>query len=352
MLLFMLIGVFLGQPVSATCPVEMSPTLAAVRYGDPFSANCSSLSDQTEGMGWESSLEGTPLTHGVTSIPLRIDAVTDWTVHAECYINLINGDQCSKILPITVYKIPDSVSVSQESPTGPLEFGQIYQMRCDIVNAAPTVNLSVNWYQGHKLIHTERLNQMTDATPGNRSSSIDLRAQKNVNGTQIWCEAELEFQPRVNLPTIRSEPHELIVLYPPFFTDPVNETLEIRAGSKVKLNCTATGNPSPGYSWDVPQSVRQTNKNQNKNGPILTLSFELPGTYKCMASNTLGTRTKYFTVTQAKRNFTTFAALVGGFVFLGVVLFVSGLFFMTPDGTFAFSKDGYLKGQPTSSGPV
>lgn len=49
---------------------------------------------------------------------------------------------------------------------------------------------------------------------------------------------------------------------------------------------------------------------------------------------------------------TTFAATVGAFVAMGVLLAIVGLYFVTPDGTFAFSKGGYQRGQPAPSGPV
>lgn len=49
---------------------------------------------------------------------------------------------------------------------------------------------------------------------------------------------------------------------------------------------------------------------------------------------------------------TTFAAIVGGFVAAGVLLFLVGLYFVTSDGSFAFNKGSYQGGRPTSSGPV
>lgn len=86
---------------------------------------------------------------------------------------------------------------------------------------------------------------------------------------------------------------------PPTFTKPENETVELSSRSKIILDCTATGNPMPVYSWHFPHAIQQTTKNKNENQPILTPSIELPGTYNCMASNTQGTNTKYFTVVEA-----------------------------------------------------
>lgn len=99
-----------GTPVRC-CPVETSPARAVVGIGDPFTANCNSFSDQVEGMGWESSNGGVSLTAGVTSLPLNIVTVTDYGLEPNCYINFINGDQCSYQLPVTVYsKLPLTLS--------------------------------------------------------------------------------------------------------------------------------------------------------------------------------------------------------------------------------------------------
>lgn len=86
---------------------------------------------------------------------------------------------------------------------------------------------------------------------------------------------------------------------PPVFTMPENETLKLPAGGKIILNCTAAGNPVPVYSWRSPHSVQRKNRDQNENEPILTPSFQLPGTYTCTVSNSLGNKTKYFTVMEA-----------------------------------------------------
>lgn len=100
---------------------------------------------------------------------------------------------------------------------------------------------------------------------------------------------------------------------PPVFTTPGNETLELPAGSKVVLNCTAAGNPMPVYSWQFPHPTPAMNKDQNENEPILTPSFQLLGTYTCTASNHLGYKTKHITVIEAPSKI----------LFLVIILFLS-----------------------------
>ncbi|XP_076608323.1 hemicentin-1 [Chaetodon auriga] len=343
---------FTGKPVGSSCPIELSPPTAVVRFGDPFSANCSSSSSQTEGMGWESPLGGVALTNFVSSLPLEIDSVKEWVVDTKCFVNLFDGHQCSQTLPFTVYKMPDKVSMSPPSQTGPMAEGAKYSVQCDIVNVAPARNLSVHWHKGKEIFYTETFNEF-DKYPVNKVSVLNLTAHRDDNGTHIWCEAKLNIRPTgPRLPSIQSESHEVIVLYPPTFTEPANETLELPSRGKIILNCTATGNPMPVYSWHFPHPIQLTSKNQTTNQPILSPSIQLPGTYNCTASNAQGTKTKYFTVIEAKRNLTTFAALVGVFVFVGVLLFIGGFFFVTPEGTFSFSKGSYIRGQPTSSEPA
>lgn len=94
----------LENPAGASCPIVMSPPAVVVRFGDALSVNCTSLSKDTLGMGWESSAGGTDLRNNVISVPLYIKSVTDWNLSPQCYVNLNNEiGQCSEDLPVTVY---------------------------------------------------------------------------------------------------------------------------------------------------------------------------------------------------------------------------------------------------------
>lgn len=97
--------------MSSACSAEINPPSPVVMFGDPLSANCTSLSDQVAGMGWESTVDGVPLTLGVTSLMLNIKAVTNWRLRAFCFVNLNNGSQCKSILHVTIYsKLPKTLS--------------------------------------------------------------------------------------------------------------------------------------------------------------------------------------------------------------------------------------------------
>ncbi|KAM8843869.1 intercellular adhesion molecule 2-like [Spinachia spinachia] len=332
-----------GQPVGSSCPLQMSPPSVVVRFGDALRVNCSSTADEIELMDFESRYG--EKTKGVSSVVLEIRHVKDWDMSPICFINPLNSDQCFKTLAVTVYKTPDSVSISRASPTGSVVEGDTYSLKCDVVNAAPVRNLSVRWYKGDEVFHTEGFDGSVPS-PVNATSVVNVTARRGDDQTRIRCEARLDFWATVpSIGAIRSESLAVSVLYPPTFARPQNETLELSAGGEFLLDCAATGNPTPVYSWQALEYQQLTGVARNQ-------SVAVPGPYKCTASNTQGSTTKHFTVTKAPRNRTTFGALVGGFVSLAAVISAVGLFSLTPEGTFSSSRGGYLKGRPASSAPI
>ncbi|CAK6971171.1 uncharacterized protein LOC128379280 [Scomber scombrus] len=337
--IFSCIIAFAGT-VSPPCPLQIIPPKVVVGYGDSIAANCScnySL-DQLENMGWESPNGAVSPTEGVTFLLLKANA-TEWTMEPKCYTNLLDGDQCLKRLTVTIYKMADNVSVSPQSQMGPMVEGKTYRMQCDIANVAPARHLSVYWHKRNKIVYTESFNKELNQYPVNLSSVFNLTAQRDDNAAQIWCEAKLNFgSSGPNLRSMKSRSHGVIVLYPPTFTQPEKETVTLKAGGKIDLNCTARGNPMPSCSWHPSDLILENNEKQ----PILTVTRE--GTYNCTVSNTQGTNTKYFIVTSAPRDHTVLAGLLGGFGALAVVLLIVGYFTLKPDGTFSFCN-----GQPTSS---
>uniref|UniRef100_A0A665UH66 Ig-like domain-containing protein n=1 Tax=Echeneis naucrates TaxID=173247 RepID=A0A665UH66_ECHNA len=277
------------------CTTELSPPHIVVPYGGSFSVNCSTSPTLTEGMGWEASQDGIPLKDGVSFLSLTVSNVTDWKISAQCFSNLKDGEQCVKKLPIAVYKMPDHVSMSLPSLMGPMVEDEEYRLKCGIVNVAPARNVYVRWYKGSQLI--QETSNDTSLLPVNMSFDFDLRAQSGDDGTQIWCEASLQFfAPGPKFPPMRSESHELIVLYAPVFDDPANVTLEVPAVDELTLRCSAKGNPLPEYSWQLLPIIQDKVENQKESEVVLARHLQFPGTYACTVSNERGTRTKYFTV--------------------------------------------------------
>uniref|UniRef100_A0A3P8SRX9 Ig-like domain-containing protein n=1 Tax=Amphiprion percula TaxID=161767 RepID=A0A3P8SRX9_AMPPE len=353
MLRFFIFGILIastGKPVSAACKIEMSPPRVMVKFGHSLTANCTSLYSEIAGIGWESTYGGVGLQTGISTLPFKIDTVERWVIQPTCYVTLPNGDQCEEPLSVTVYQVPESVSIAQPlSEAGPMVEGKQYRMQCDIVNVAPASLLSVYWHKGNKIIYHETFNEST-LSPVNKSSILNLTAQRDDDGSQISCEAKLDLGPgELNHSAVQSKSHEVAVLYPPAFINPETETVELSDRENIILYCNATGNPVPVYSWDFPQAIQEMSKNEDVNQPFLIPSFQFPGNYSCKASNTQGTRIKYFTVIEAPRDRTTLAAIIGVFVALGVLLFVGGVLFVTRDGTFSCNQSKYLRGQPSGT---
>lgn len=194
-------------------------------------------------MGWESSQGGIALTAGVSSLALNIKSVTHWGLSPMCFINSLNGAQCTQTLDVTVYskfwscffllshlllmmmtlvkhcgiscslpaptETPDKVSMS--GPAGPLVQDQKYEMRCDVFNVAPVNKLSVHWYKGNTNVGTETFGNPT-VYPVNTSSVFTLLADRDDHGSLIWCEAAITLQTGTDRPANRSEAYRMDVL--------------------------------------------------------------------------------------------------------------------------------------------
>ena len=77
---------------------------------------------------------------------------------------------------------------------------------------------------------------------------------------------------------------------PPDFLSPEPEMLDLVVGEEVTLNCSATGYPTPIYSWLSAHTLQETLTDE----AIITSSSLLPGTYTCTASNRLDSKSKRF----------------------------------------------------------
>lgn len=81
-------------------------------------------------------------------------------------------------------------------------------------------------------------------------------------------------------------------LDPPTFLSPEAETLDLIVGAEITLNCTATGNPTPVYSWQSSHPMQERMEDE----AVLTSASLLPGTYTCTASNKLDKKSKQFII--------------------------------------------------------
>ncbi|XP_037544498.1 hemicentin-2 [Nematolebias whitei] len=336
-----------GNPVSA-CEIKFSPPVVVVKFGGSLSATCS-LSSCTNvvGMGWETTYSAGGMQSNVSSIQLNITEVKDWHPQPQCYVTFSDDqDQQLRKLPIIVYKTPTHVLFNQIH-WGPMVEGQPYDLQCDVFNVIPTAYLSVRWHKGNEILSEE----YNFSSYSNVTWATRLTPHRDDDGSEIWCDAIVRLLPtglEPQPPAVQSERRKLTVKYPPTFAEPENETLEVTSDTNKTLNCKAAGNPSPSYVWRFAHSSQEKMLNQIGNGSVLDQEVLLSGIYSCTASNDLGQTTKYITVTEAKGDRTTFAAILGGFLCLGVALFIAGFVFAQPNGKFSFPKGHCVSGEGCS----
>lgn len=104
------------------------------------------------------------------------------------------------------------IYLSEENLAAPLVEGKKYDLQCNVANVAPARNLSVSWHKRSGVFHTETF-QDTSKRPLNKSSVVSLTVHRDDDGTFIWCEAQLNFEPTgPSLPSVKSPRVKVAVL--------------------------------------------------------------------------------------------------------------------------------------------
>uniref|UniRef100_A0AAX7SQW4 Ig-like domain-containing protein n=1 Tax=Astatotilapia calliptera TaxID=8154 RepID=A0AAX7SQW4_ASTCA len=275
------------------CSLILKPSRVVVGFGESVSVSCEAARP-VRVLGWESAISASH-TQEDRSVQWKVDSLIDWIEEPICYgVFFTAPKQCEEKLNLVLYKTPDSVSIRQVNHTGPMVAGKEYQLLCEVQNIAPVQYLSLRWYRGQTEVYNHSFSDLTSSSPVQVSSILVITPTKAENGVQYKCVAELELGPEGPQPppTVSSEPLNASVYFPPTFLSPEPEILDSILGGEIILNCTATGNPTPIYSWQssVPMQERVENE------ATVTSSSLLPGTYTCTASNTLEKKSKQFIV--------------------------------------------------------
>ncbi|XP_077069593.1 vascular cell adhesion protein 1-like isoform X6 [Siphateles boraxobius] len=286
-LLFM---IFTGTHADDECPVQLNPQRVIVKYGGPVSVNCSTSVLHT-GMGWEASEGAMPMSKNGL-ITWRVSELTEWDMEPFCYLNY-NKTQCTVTLPVTIYKTPDSVSISTVNHNGPMMEGNQYELQCDVLKVAPVQNLTVNWYKGQTLVNQTFFTD-TIITPVSKTSKLQIRPDRADDGAQYWCEAKLELGeegPRPP-PNVTSDHLNVEVYHKPKHS---SSTETISKTNEVTLNCTVKANPAPTYSWS------SKHQKETIDSPVLLSSTLSSGNYTCTATNSQGKDSKVFILKSTDR---------------------------------------------------
>ncbi|KAK2916647.1 hypothetical protein Q8A67_001021 [Cirrhinus molitorella] len=274
---------------TAECPVQLSQKSVVVEYGGSVAVNCTATVSH-DGMGWEAD-EGRVEKTSASVITWSVSNLREWEIQPFCYINYLktpNTSPCQVQLSVTVYKMPDSVSISFMNHNGPMIEGKQYELQCDVYNVAPVQSLTVKWYKGQTLLDQTTFTD-TIKTPVNETATLQITADRADDGAQYRCEAELDLgaEGPQTPPKVTSEPFNAEVHYKPKHS---NSTETIIKNDKVMLDCTVKANPTPTYTWD---SEHLKEKISSSKRPSSTLS---PGKYTCTATNSLGKDSKVFIV--------------------------------------------------------
>ncbi|KAK5899004.1 hypothetical protein CesoFtcFv8_008526 [Champsocephalus esox] len=205
---------------------------------------------------------------------------------------------CCSDLPITVYKPPESVSISFVNHTGPMSEGQKFTLQCEVRKVAPVEHLRVTFYRGQTALGHTQSSINTDEKPVSEAFTLNITSTKEDHGVQFWCEAKLELgadgpQPP---PVVGSEKLTAAVLYKPQLEASVPpDPIIITEGNPLTLNCSSVGNPPPSYTWTAPPS-RITSPSNGSVFIIKSITHKDEGSYTCSVHNAKGEITVQFNV--------------------------------------------------------
>ncbi|KAK9978040.1 hypothetical protein ABG768_019814 [Culter alburnus] len=293
------------------CPLQFNPQRAVVRYGGPVSVNCST-SVQHDGIGWEASEGAVPMSKD-NLITWRVSNLRDLDIEPFCYINL--DKQCQIELPITIYKTPDSVSISTVYHIGPMKEGNQYELQCDVLNVAPVQYLTVKWYKGQTLVNQTTFTD-TIKTPVNETATLMIRPDRSDDGVQYRCEAELDLGeegPRPP-PKVTSKPLSITVHFRPIIIETKLSSVVLQ-GYPVVIVCEAEGNPKPTISWNL-----------GTNNPVysetLTITDSTPEDLSCIANNSVGTDIRHVKLSKQGNSPNYIACVVVALLVLFIGLFL------------------------------
>ncbi|XP_042171883.1 vascular cell adhesion protein 1-like isoform X2 [Oncorhynchus tshawytscha] len=246
-------------------------------------------------MGWEATQGGVGLTDNkVKILNWKVDSVTDWKIKPTCFTD---GGQCQKELNITVYKLPDSVSISYRKYPDPMVEGHQYLLQCLVQNIAPIGRLRVTFYKvsttGEQTeLDTQQKSKDNINTPENGTYTLDFTPGRDDDGAQLLCSAMLDLGPEGPQPPPVMDSNRLNtnVHYKPQITSPGCFSMSITEGDTLSLNCSANGNPAPSYDWLLSHADPNTMEERSV-VTITNMAKSHSGNYTCIAINPLGKST-------------------------------------------------------------
>ncbi|XP_040917727.1 hemicentin-1-like [Toxotes jaculatrix] len=246
------VPLFLGLILTATgvyasCPIELSPPSVVVKYGHSVSVNCSTSEVLFDGIGWEVPQGGTGV-EKVNHLTWTVESLTDWDISPHCFLNPPpNGtfQQCSRTAKVVLYTFPEKISISSNSDSTVMIEKEEYNFTCHIHHVAPVQNLTVRWYKGDTLIHTETFGN-SNKHPVDQLSVYSFTPTRKDNGVTFRCEAHMDLGPEGPHHSVSSGEFYIIVSFGP---DIQCSVIDLSEGQTLDGHCPAEGNPIPQLTW-------------------------------------------------------------------------------------------------------
>ncbi|XP_030592636.1 vascular cell adhesion protein 1-like isoform X2 [Archocentrus centrarchus] len=264
--------VLIATGVRASCPIELSPSSVAVRYGDPVSVNCSTTVSH-HGIGWEASYGGTGAEE-VNQLSWTLENLTEWDISPSCFINPADSEQCMENLKIVVYTFPEKIQISSSNgPNGQMTEGKEYDIICEIPNIAPVQNLTVKWYKGDRIIKSDTFENTTFKRSVNASSRLSFKPSRQDSGARFRCEAQMDLRPVGPHFNVSSKEYNITVFFGPDVQCP--DTLELLENESLEGKWNVTGNPTPSARWlKDGQPINLTAPMRRENAGMYTIEAE------------------------------------------------------------------------------
>ncbi|XP_033827630.1 hemicentin-1-like [Periophthalmus magnuspinnatus] len=219
---------FLLIVADSSCPITLSPSRVAVKYGHSVSINCTADGELRE-MGWESPQEGI----GVEMANYLTWSVTNLTTEeALCFVNMGPDQQCTQRADIVLYNYPETVNIISNSTDGFMVEGAVYHLICDVHGVVPAEKVSVMWYINETYFQKERM--------------IYFSPSRTQDRAEIRCEAHMDLMPEGPYINVSSQIFKINVNFGP---EMLCTDVTIAEGETLDSKCPVRGNPTPYVEW-------------------------------------------------------------------------------------------------------
>jgi len=187
------------------------------------------------------------------------------------------GGSSDNLIPAAKLKQPSIATIPQ---TYRVPVGGDAELECKLLNLGDSVQL---WKNGTRVISVGTLQVRNDPRIERSEEKLLIRRVTVWDTGTYTCEVEADMEEQTTVA------HFLQVLEAPTIIGvPGPESMRVRAGTTVSINCKADGHPDPNITWTKLQSGRV---NPLAEKPVLTIeevSRTDGGLYQCRADNGVG----------------------------------------------------------------